>query len=157
MVLDEPCLEDAINLEVPTLASAKTTVTTAHQHTDQVGTKLYMSPEQSSGDCYSEKVDIYSLGIIFFELLHPFQTEMERGHTLTALRQDSVIPQSLRRAKKKESGLLLQMIHQDASKRPSAEEIRLTVEDLEKGVEEVSWLNCCFSFGIKCSTLFITM
>ncbi|RXN24875.1 eukaryotic translation initiation factor 2-alpha kinase 3 [Labeo rohita] len=48
------------------------------RHTGQVGTKLYMSPEQLSGNSYSHKVDIYSLGLILFELLCPFRTQMER-------------------------------------------------------------------------------
>ena len=28
---------------------------------------------------YNEKVDIFALGVIFFELHHPFRTEMERS------------------------------------------------------------------------------
>lgn len=56
------------------------------KHTDQVGTHLYMSPEQLRGRQYNYKVDIYSLGLIFFELLVAFGTEMERIETLKALR-----------------------------------------------------------------------
>ena len=133
MVLDDPPCNDTNTLAVP---STMTSVT-PNQHTDQVGTKLYMSPEQSSGLPYNEKVDIYSLGIIFFELLHPFNTEMERGHTLTALRQDNAVPDALKKKQKKESGLLLQMIHQESSFRPTAEEIKLAVEELEKQNGEV--------------------
>ena len=33
---------------------------------------------QMEGRAYSYKVDIYSLGIIFFELFYPFSTQMER-------------------------------------------------------------------------------
>lgn len=60
-------------------------------HTAYVGTHLYMSPEQINGQCYNYKVDIYSLGIILFELLIPFVTEMERIVALINLRK-SVFP-----------------------------------------------------------------
>ena len=56
------------------------------KHTERVGTSLYMSPEQLKGRQYNYKVDIYSLGLIFFELLVVFCTEMERIETLTSLR-----------------------------------------------------------------------
>ena len=46
-----------------------------------------MSPEQIAKNPYNNKVDIYSLGLILFELLVPFSTQMERIHTLTKLRQ----------------------------------------------------------------------
>ncbi|TNN39634.1 Eukaryotic translation initiation factor 2-alpha kinase 3 [Liparis tanakae] len=58
--------------------SALTPAPLLTRHTGQVGTKLYMSPEQLSGNSYSHKVDIYSLGLILFELLYPFRTQMER-------------------------------------------------------------------------------
>lgn len=53
-----------------------------------LGTHLYMSPEQLAGSQYDYKVDIYSLGIIFFELLVAFKTEMERICVLTDLRKN---------------------------------------------------------------------
>ncbi|XP_058135039.1 eukaryotic translation initiation factor 2-alpha kinase 3 isoform X2 [Dasypus novemcinctus] len=56
------------------------------RHTGQVGTRLYMSPEQIHGNNYSHKVDIFSLGLILFELLYPFGTQMERVKTLTDVR-----------------------------------------------------------------------
>jgi len=60
-------------------------------HTAYVGTHLYMSPEQMNGQTYNYKVDIYSLGIIFFELLTPFFTEMERRLALSNLKK-SIFP-----------------------------------------------------------------
>lgn len=59
---------------------------TCAKHTQQVGTHLYMSPEQLRGRQYSYKVDIYSLGLILFELLMVFSTEMERIATIKMLR-----------------------------------------------------------------------
>merc|ERR1711976_448505 len=56
-------------------------------HTNEVGTELYMSPEQLSNQNYDHKVDIYSLGLILFELLVPFGTVMERVTTMTKVRR----------------------------------------------------------------------
>lgn len=58
------------------------------KHTQQVGTAIYMSPEQLHGRPYNYKVDIYSLGLILFELLMVFSTEMERIATLKKLRSN---------------------------------------------------------------------
>lgn len=43
-----------------------------------VGTPFYTSPEQEKEGHLNEKVDIYSLGIIFFEMCYAFSTGMER-------------------------------------------------------------------------------
>jgi eukaryotic translation initiation factor 2-alpha kinase 3 len=60
-------------------------------HTACVGTHLYMSPEQMNGQIYNYKVDIFSLGIIFFELLTSFFTDMERVEALSNLKK-SIFP-----------------------------------------------------------------
>ena len=44
-----------------------------------VGTRLYAAPEQLASDDYDEKADVYSLGVVPYELLRPrFGTTMER-------------------------------------------------------------------------------
>lgn len=47
-----------------------------------VGTPLYNAPEQENSMRYDNKVDIYSLGIILFELLKNFNTVSEKIKTL---------------------------------------------------------------------------
>ena len=71
----------------PDLSSVPYCYSDRSQHTDQVGTELYMSPEQLARKPYDHKVDIYSLGLILFELLVPFSTQMERVCTLSNLRK----------------------------------------------------------------------
>ncbi|CAF4746485.1 unnamed protein product, partial [Rotaria socialis] len=62
------------------------------------GTVLYMSPEQINRQSYNQKVDIYAVGIILFELLCPFSTQMERIRTLKNIRlQTPVFPNDFER------------------------------------------------------------
>jgi len=42
------------------------------------GTPLYMSPEQIEHSRCTEKVDIYSLGVIYFEMNYVFTTGHEK-------------------------------------------------------------------------------
>lgn len=65
--------------------------TSKNLHTAKVGTYFYMAPELMNGKNYDYKVDIYSLGIILFELLMPFGSESERIHKLQNLR-NSIFP-----------------------------------------------------------------
>ncbi|KAM4808902.1 eukaryotic translation initiation factor 2-alpha kinase 3 [Rhinophrynus dorsalis] len=92
------------------------------RHTGQVGTKLYMSPEQIYGQSYSHKVDIFSLGLIFFELLYPFSTQMERVRTLTELR-DLKFPELFTQKYVQEKNMVLHMLSHNPNERPEAEEI----------------------------------
>jgi serine/threonine protein kinase len=69
-------------------------------HTSGVGSPLYCSPEQLSGKSYSERSDIFSLGVIFAEMHFAFQTQAERVITLSKLRNfpsqgEQQIPRSL--------------------------------------------------------------
>lgn len=66
-----------------------------------MGTALYTAPElaeNASQSTYSQKVDMYTLGIILFEMIHPpFETGMERVQTIMALRTSMVIiPEEMR-------------------------------------------------------------
>jgi translation initiation factor 2-alpha kinase 4 len=47
---------------------------------------------QIAGGEYDEKTDIYSLGIIFFEMWHACATGMERIEVLSRLREHGVFP-----------------------------------------------------------------
>ncbi|XP_022170745.1 eukaryotic translation initiation factor 2-alpha kinase 3-like [Myzus persicae] len=99
------------------------------QHTDQVGTQLYMSPEQIRKEPYNFKVDIYSLGVIFFEMLIPFATEMERCQTLQQIRNGTFPAQFLKLFElKTEKDLVCLMLSQDPEKRPTTTNIKCIIQ-----------------------------
>ncbi|KAM9336505.1 eukaryotic translation initiation factor 2-alpha kinase 1 isoform 2-T2 [Symphorus nematophorus] len=59
-------------------------------HTTGVGTFVYAAPEQLKGSNYDSKSDMYSIGVLAFELFQPFGTEMERVRTLGDLREGKI-------------------------------------------------------------------
>lgn len=68
--------------------------------TGNVGTSYYVAPElheSASISQYGKEADIYSLGVIFFEMLHPpFTTGMERDKTLKDIRSSEItFPKSI--------------------------------------------------------------
>lgn len=75
-------------------AAAETT-----QSTDQiVGTVAYLSPEQVDGSALTAASDVYSAGIVLFELLTgrtPFDGETPIAHAYARLRSDVPAPSSL--------------------------------------------------------------
>ncbi|TPX71470.1 hypothetical protein SpCBS45565_g01126 [Spizellomyces sp. 'palustris'] len=90
-----------------------------------VGTVTYASPEQlrpSLSTPYTPASDIYSLGIILFELLHPFATNMERARSLQALREGAM-PEKFIEEYPEEAGWIFCMMRMDPTSRPGAGEI----------------------------------
>lgn len=87
-----------------------------------VGTCTYASPEQLRNNIYDNKADIYSLGIILFELYCPFGTEMERVKSIKDLRQGR-LPEDFCEKWPEESKLILEMVAENSGNRPTAESL----------------------------------
>ncbi|KAJ3191129.1 Eukaryotic translation initiation factor 2-alpha kinase [Irineochytrium annulatum] len=113
--------------------------TTSNGRTTGVGTVTYASPEQLNPNPsvpYTSSSDLYSLGIVLFELLHPFSTGMERAERLTALRGSGAMPDAFVRAWPKEATLVLWLMSEDPTKRPTAREVlELEWWDTETGAD----------------------
>ena len=60
-----------------------------------IGTKYYCSPEQEKTKNYDNKTDIYSLGIIIFEMFYKFNSLMERDITLRAIKDEQKYPDDM--------------------------------------------------------------
>ena len=101
------------------------TLETSNDQTSAVGTSLYIAPEIANNfGRYTEKVDIYSLGIIFFEMCYVFSTGMERVHVLHSLRQSKPqFPKNFPENLVNERKLIEWMLKYDQIERPTASEI----------------------------------
>ncbi|RDD36695.1 Eukaryotic translation initiation factor 2-alpha kinase 3 [Trichoplax sp. H2] len=91
-------------------------------YTRNVGTLLYMSPEQVYEKCYNQKVDIYALGIILYELLHPMGTGMERIKLLSNLRERNEFDNTFSMDKPVEANFIRWLLCSNPKQRPLAEE-----------------------------------
>lgn len=108
----------------------------SYSHTKGVGTVTYASPEQLLQKDYTQKSDIYSLGIICFELFYPVATQMERTRVLTDLKQRHKFPESFLKKWPKEAAFIWSCIARDSEVRPSTHEI-LESEWLERDQDDI--------------------
>ncbi|WWC65005.1 uncharacterized protein I303_107619 [Kwoniella dejecticola CBS 10117] len=93
--------------------------------TSNIGTGLYIAPEVLISKSYNERADMYSLGIIFFEMCFPFKTSMERAHIINSIRQPSITfpPAWPTTHKVNEKAIITRLLAHDPSKRFSATEL----------------------------------
>lgn len=88
-----------------------------------VGTFFYTAKEVATGE-YDEKIDMYSLGIIFFEMCYQLGTGMERAMILNDLRLvDVKFPNDFSPSKLTERKIIRQLLTHDPSERPGASEL----------------------------------
>ncbi|GMH19767.1 hypothetical protein Nepgr_021608 [Nepenthes gracilis] len=92
--------------------------------TGQIGTYFYTAPEIEQGwPKIDEKADMYSLGVVFFELCHPFRTAMERNIVLSDLKQKGQLPSAWVAEFPEQATLLRSLLSHSPSERPSATEL----------------------------------
>src|SRR6185436_3683627 len=94
-----------------------------------LGSTRYMSPEQARGESVSHPSDIFSLGMIFYEMAtgrHPFATDSILGTLNAITTQVPVAPSRLNpEIPSAIETLILQMLEKDARLRPTAAEVEL--------------------------------
>ncbi|KAI9818457.1 MAG: hypothetical protein M1827_000516 [Pycnora praestabilis] len=95
--------------------------------TRSIGTALYVAPELKSSFSghYNDKVDMYSLGIIFFEMCFPLKTAMERDRVLREIREkDHDLPEIFQSSIMAVQGEVINsLISHRPSERPSSAEL----------------------------------
>ena len=99
-----------------------------------LGSTRYMSPEQARGESVSSPSDIFSLGMIFYEMAtgrHPFTTDSILG-TLNAITAQVPVTPSRLNAEIPPAMeiLILQMLQKDARLRPTAAEVEMALAEM---------------------------
>uniref|UniRef100_A0A7S2LBQ7 non-specific serine/threonine protein kinase n=1 Tax=Leptocylindrus danicus TaxID=163516 RepID=A0A7S2LBQ7_9STRA len=125
---DTPSSENLVAFDQPSVKKIERSTSGDVGNTAGVGTYLYASPEQISGRDYDASTDIFSLGVMLFELCFPMYTAMERAVTLKKL-HNSEFPDAWQSTVAASfptlHSLLTSMLSVQPSKRPSA----ATIED----------------------------
>lgn len=111
-----------------TLSNSSAVADIEEELTQEVGTSLYIAPEvlEGGGGIYDSKVDMYSLGIIFFEMVFPMKTAMERIGILRAIRNTPVsFPDNFLTPRyEKENSLISQLLNHNPTMRPTAKQLQ---------------------------------
>jgi predicted ATPase len=117
----------------PDRSSTASTAFATERHTI-VGTRRYMSPEQASGGAVGPASDVFSLGLVLYELAtgqHPFEAESHYA-VLHAILADAPVPASRINVELSRDidSLLLRMLQKDADARPAASEVVAALADV---------------------------
>ncbi|KAL7746303.1 eukaryotic translation initiation factor 2-alpha kinase [Sorochytrium milnesiophthora] len=104
-----------------------------------IGTALYTAPEvvNPAVTKYNQKIDIYSLGIIFFETIFPFGTGMERAVALRDLRREEIVfPAEFDAVKyATQSKIIRWLLNHDPRQRPTSQQL-LQCDDIPTQMED---------------------
>jgi Tol biopolymer transport system component len=100
-----------------------------------LGTLRYMSPEQARGDALTPATDVFSFGLILYELItgrHAFQKASPADTARAILTEDALSPCSITPSiPSRLNSLIRTMLAKDPAARPSAMEVRRILNELE--------------------------
>jgi hypothetical protein len=116
--------------------SKQLTADTASNSRLLIGTPRYMSPEQIHGEGVSGATDVFSLGLVLYELMtgrHPFIADSLISILHAISTQTPLLPSRLNPQTPADlEGLIIQMLEKDLRLRPTAAEVQVRLGELER-------------------------
>ncbi|KAF2842242.1 kinase-like protein [Patellaria atrata CBS 101060] len=109
-----------------------------------VGTEFYRPPVGNGKGHANEKLDVFALGVVLFEMLWRFGTRMERYEILTLLKKGSLpsdFRQKMGEQGRKLEECILGMVREDERERLGCKEVRGQLEGVLKGLERGGVVN----------------
>ena len=105
-----------------------------------VGTAAYLSPEQARGEEVDHRTDIFSFGVVLYELLTgevPFRAEHEAALIYLILSEQPRVPSALdRRTPPRMDSVVMKMLEKDRSQRyQNMEEVLKNLEEVRAEIE----------------------
>jgi serine/threonine protein kinase len=113
-----------------------------------IGTMYYCSPEQEKNNKYDEKTDMFSLGIVIFEMFYNFGSLMERDIVLRNIKDNHKFPPKFDLAPPDAVDIVKKLTVKDPKLRPSSHELlnstlvsrnyneKTVLDNLNKMIEE---------------------
>ena len=97
--------------------------------TKNIGTPLYIAPEVEKNDIYDHRVDVYSLGLILFEMFVIIKTVHEKQELFRDLKKNRRLPLSLEKNFPEESKVIMLLTRND----------RPRINEVLKSSEYMNW------------------
>ncbi|GAB1600631.1 eukaryotic translation initiation factor 2-alpha kinase 1-like isoform X2 [Argonauta hians] len=103
-----------------------------------VGTSTYSSPEQLNSSNYNTKCDIYSFGLILYEMYYVFSTRSELSHMFQKLKETGEVNELVTKEFPDKAELIKEMTKKDPKERVSAHDIlnQILLPDKDKIINQ---------------------
>jgi len=116
-------LERELMSSLPELTKSALSVQRLTGSTYEIGTPMYRAPEALNRGVVDPRCDIYSLGLIYFEILNCFSTLHEKHIIFSQMAREKRLPDDFVTSFSQEAELIAMMVQELPDNRPTSSDI----------------------------------